>query len=536
MALGGARGWICMSCQLRLSKSSQKSAQRRAFSQTSSQSQTIRPPNAPQQTPNINHIIRNQKAYEDNCLKRRYLDRAEEARIFHIQYEKVADLRREIEEPKKQLRTLEKSIGALQAQKGHSAEEEIGRLKQEAQSLKRNDRIGVKERLLAEAEEHLHSLALSQPSLTSPQTPVNNSQDAHGNPTSSPKLLSYLNYDPNSLISKSLKTTPYKSHTDIGTALSLLDFTSASATTGWGWYYLLSQAALIEQALIQYALSILVRRGWTIVSPPSITYSYIAESCGFQPRDQNDEQQIYELSQSPRDTAAKKPPRSLAATAEIPLASMLADTTLPSSDVPKKVAGVSRCYRAEAGARGISSKGLYRVHEFNKVEMFAWTDCPSSQSSSPIDPLTSPEQWTQHSTPVFDEMVEIQTEILTSLNLPCRVLEMPVSDLGASAWRKIDIEAFFPSRYRPGDEADDDNGWGELTSASMCTDYQSRRLGTRVKDAKGGLSRFAHTVNGTAVAVPRVLAALLEYGYKEDGNGNGHVEIPEVLKRYMPGS
>lgn len=466
-------------------------------------------------------------------MRRRYFDRAEEARNFHIHYEKVADLRREIQEPKKQLRTLGKSIGALQAEKSPTAQEKIERLKQEAQNLKQNDQINEKEKLLAEAEDHLQSIALAQPSLTSPQTPVNNSQDAKGNPTSSPKLISYLNYDPASSTSQSLKTVSPKSHTDIGTALSLLDFTSASTTTGWGWYYLLSQAALLEQALIQYALSILVHRGWTIISPPSITYSYIAESCGFQPRDQNDEQQIYELSQSPRDAAAKKPPRSLAATAEIPLAAMLADTTLPSSDLPKKVAGVSRCYRAEAGARGISSKGLYRVHEFNKVEMFAWTDSPYS---STIDPLTSPEEWTQHSSPVFDEMVEIQTEILKSLNLPCRVLEMPISDLGASAWRKIDIEAFFSSRYRPQDEDDDDNGWGELTSTSMCTDYQSRRLGTRVKDPKGGATRFAHTVNGTAMAVPRVLAALLEYGYKEDDHGKGHVEIPEVLKRYMPGS
>jgi len=174
-----------------------------------------------------------------------------------------------------------------------------------------------------------------------------------------------------------------------------------------------------------------------------------------------------------------------------------------------KRVGVSRCFRAEAGARGVDTKGLYRVHEFTKVEMFAWT-------------LNS----TEASTAIFDEILSIQTEILQSLGLHCRILEMSSTDLGASATRKRDIEAFFPARPK-------DDGWGEVTSVSTCSDYQSRRLATKVDVRNlGGKIAFPYTVNGTALAVPRVLAAILENGWNER---NLEVKIPEVLWPWMNG-
>jgi seryl-tRNA synthetase len=240
-----------------------------------------------------------------------------------------------------------------------------------------------------------------------------------------------------------------------------------------------------------------------------MVYSHIAAACGFQPRDQNGEQQIYNIQQNASDLG-RKPELSLAGTAEIPLAGMKANTTLEEAELPLKLVGVSRCFRAEAGARGMDTKGLYRVHEFTKVEMFAWTS-PSTAAS----------------TEVFDEIISIQTEILQSLGLHCRVLEMPSTDLGASATRKRDIEAFFPSR-RPKDE-----GWGEVTSVSTCSDYQSRRLATRVDiRTLGGKIAFPYTVNGTALAVPRVLAAILENGWDETKQ---EVRIPEVLWPWMDG-
>jgi seryl-tRNA synthetase len=265
----------------------------------------------------------------------------------------------------------------------------------------------------------------------------------------------------------------------------------------------------LEQALVQYALSVARRYGWGMVSPPSMVYSHIAAACGFQPRDQNGEQQIYNVQQN-SDDAGRKPELSLAGTAEIPLAGMKANTTLEEAELPLKRVGVSRCFRAEAGARGADTKGLYRVHEFTKVEMFAWTS-----------------NYGEASTAVFDEIVSIQIEILQSLGLHCRILEMPSTDLGASATRKRDIEAFFPSRRLK------DDGWGEVTSVSTCSDYQTRRLATKVDlRTLGGKLAFPYTVNGTALAVPRVLAAILENGWDEQ---KMEVRIPEVLWPWMNG-
>jgi seryl-tRNA synthetase len=308
-----------------------------------------------------------------------------------------------------------------------------------------------------------------------------------------------------------------KSHVDIGQELGILDFTGSAQTSGWGWYFLVGDGAMLEQALVQYALSVGKKKGWKVVAPPSLVYSHIASACGFQPRDQNGEQQIYAIEQAEKDKA--KPQLALAGTAEIPLAGMKANQTFEESELPLKTVGVSRCYRAEAGARGADTKGLYRVHEFTKVEMFAWT-LPDNMGEDHFITPTAPS-----SEAIFEEMLSIQKQILEALGLYCRSLEMPTTDLGASATRKLDIEAFFPSRREL------DEGWGEVTSASMCTDYQSRRLQTRMR-VKGGKLEFPYTLNGTALAVPRVLAAILENHWNEQERT---VTIPEVLRPFMGG-
>ena len=365
----------------------------------------------------------------------------------------------------------------------------------EARELKEKiSNIEEKEKVLMG---EIDGMAAAIPNLTSEETPRGNE----------PVVLGCINDHPEP--DPSISDRVWRSHIHVGSELGLLDFAGAATTSGWGWYYLLNDAAQLEQALVQYALSVAKKHGWGMVSPPSMVYSHIAAACGFQPRDQNGEQQIYNIQQNANDVG-RKPEMSLAGTAEIPIAGMKANTVLAEMDLPMKRVGVSRCYRAEAGARGVDTKGLYRVHEFTKVEMFAWT-LPSSQAS----------------TEVFEEMLSIQTQILTSLDLHCRILSMPSADLGASATRKIDIEAFFPSR-RPKDD-----GWGEVTSTSMCTDYQSRRLATRVdKRSLGGKIDFPFTVNGTAMAVPRVLAAILENGWDEERN---EVRIPECLWPWMDG-
>jgi seryl-tRNA synthetase len=375
----------------------------------------------------------------------------------------------------------------------------------EAKALKAElSGIEEKEALL---QEEMEKLAEGLPNLSSTDTPVG----------TEPAVIEYINDHPESEPSRSDRV--WRSHVHIGTELGLLDFAGAAQTSGWGWYYLVNEGAMLEQALVQYALSVARKRGWKPVAPPTLVYSHIASACGFQPRDQHGEQQVYAIEQAEKDKA--KPPMVLAGTAEIPLAGMKANQTLEDADLPLKTVGVSRCYRAEAGARGVDTKGLYRVHEFTKVEMFAWTLPDNNENEHFTVPTES------SSDAIFEEMLSIQKEILQSLGLHCRVLEMPTTDLGASATRKRDIEAFFPSRREK------EEGWGEVTSTSNCTDYQSRRLHTRVRIEKAGRKLdFPYTLNGTALAVPRVLAAILENHWDER---TYTVTIPEVLRPFMGG-
>lgn len=466
------------------------------------------------------------KAYERMCLERNYPAAAkypgEINRLRQIQREN-APSQHYTTERYKAVQYLLKRIASEQepedtwlrdasrpARKG-LVEMTKERLLEEAKSLK-EEVTGMKE-YIRTIQWEVDRLGKSLPNIISPETPRGKS----------PKVVGYINDHP--------KESPFhsaRSHTLIGEELELLDFAMAGVTTGWGWYYLLNEAAQLEQALIQYALSVARKGGWGVVSPPSMVYSEISSSCGFQPRDQNGEQQVYSIQKSIKDE--KKPERSLAGTSEIPLAAMLASRAISPQNLPKKHVAVSRCYRAEAGARGLGSKGLYRVHEFTKVEMFAWT-YPTDEAS----------------TAIFDEIHRIQIEILTSLGLHCRILEMPSGDLGASATRKRDIEAFFPSRSM-------DEGFGEVTSVSTCTDYQSAALSTVVEGLEKAVipdqtkrldadtdgtgsnktpqSKHPFTVNGTALAVPRVLAAILENGWNEEKR---EVAIPECLWPWMDG-
>ena len=379
------------------------------------------------------------------------------------------------------------------ARSGREDDEEASKSKEresllhEARSLSQH--VATVKKKEASLTKQIQSLAFDLPNLTSPETPV--SGESH--------VVGFINESAPKPVSSS-----ERNHVHLGTTYDLIDFTSAATTTGWGWYFLKNEGALLEQALVQFALQVALNHGFQAVSPPSMVYSHICSACGYKPRDQSNEQQIYIISQDQGDKESGKPGLSLAGTAEIPFAAMKANTEFHETDLPLRIIGSSRCYRAEAGARGAESKGLYRVHEFTKVEMFGWA-------------------MKDKSVEIFDEMLAIQSEILSSLGLPCRILEMPASDLGASAYRKRDIEAYFPSRRGKNE------GWGEVTSTSMCTDYQTRRLSTKVR-VKDGSLKYPATVNGTAMAVPRVLAAVLENGWDEDKKG---IMIPECLRPWI---
>ncbi|KAI1127992.1 hypothetical protein F5Y10DRAFT_241601 [Nemania abortiva] len=518
------------------SSSSSSSDTHNEAAQRQQQQQQQRPTIAPRPNIDIKHIRQNPELYEKNCLERNY-------KIQSTYPSRINALFAQWQARQKNGRSLRERSNALRRQIANPAtiqhEDEAengaaaGPAQEETQTSdsvashpltdepRKDVRNMTKDELLEEArllkqslsaiEEdearlsaEMTDLALAIPNLTSEATPRGDE----------PRVLSYIN-EPHPFESASPSSDRvWRSHVHIGSELGILDFAGAATTSGWGWYYLLDEGAQLEQALVAYALASLTRvPGWRQVAPPSIVYSHIAAACGFQPRDQHGETQVYALAQSAADAARGRPELSLAGTAEIPLAGMRADSVLEAAELPCKRVGASRCYRAEAGARGADTKGLYRVHEFTKVEMFAWT-APDADAA----------------TDVFDEMVDAQTEILASLGLHCRVLEMPSTDLGASATRKIDIEAFFPSRAAQGLN----DGWGEVTSASLCTDYQTRRLATRLRgsDRDGGKLAYPWTVNGTALAVPRVLAAILENGWDE---AQMAVTIPECLRPWMDG-
>lgn len=453
----------------------------------------------PKAAPDLKHIRQNPELYAQNCRDRNYhAAAAYPSRINDLftQWQGKQQEGRSLRERRNLLRRQLADPGTTRddADQDAAGFRSLSReqLLEEARKVKTD--LSAIEEAESSLSAEMHRLALAIPNLTSDDTPRGNE----------PTVLSYINDHPEPGPAPSDRV--WRSHVHIGAELGILDFAGAAATSGWGWYHLIDEAAQLEQALVNYALTAATRAGWRQVSPPSIVYSHIAGACGFQPRDAHGETQIYAIAQSAEDAARGKPELSLAGTAEIPLAGMKADTVLDERELPAKRVAASRCYRAEAGARGSETKGLYRVHEFTKVELFAW--------AAPEDGVAQE---------LLDEMVDLQTELLGSLGLHCRVLEMPTADLGASATRKCDIEAFFPSRR------DRNDGWGEVTSASICTDYQTRRLATRVKLASGKLV-YPFTVNGTAMAVPRVLAAILENGWNE---AEKTVTIPEVLRPWM---
>ena len=294
-----------------------------------------------------------------------------------------------------------------------------------------------------------------------------------------------------------------KDHVEIAESLDILDLRSGARTTGHAWYYLKGLGVQLELALVSYAIEMAVRKGWKLVKPPDVVRTEVAMACGFRPRDDEGDQ-IYRLAHSPLggvDSVKEEGSLCLAGTAEIPMAAMNIDTIFREEELPLRYVGVGTAYRAEAGSRGKESKGLYRVHQFTKVELFAWTKPEDSDE-------------------MLNEILQLQKGIVEGLGLHARILDMPSYELGNAAYRKYDIEAWLYGRQ----------GWGEVSSASNCTDYQSRRLHTRYRrndpDAK---LQFAHTLNGTAIAVPRMIIAILESGLQEDGS----VKIPEALRKYV---
>ncbi len=344
----------------------------------------------------------------------------------------------------------------------------------------REDAAGL-EKQQKQAQEELRAALATIPNMTHPDAPV--SRDPAGN-----KVLRKWG-EP-----RKVDFAP-KDHVALAEALDLVDFEAGASVAGQKFYYLKNEAALLELDLVQYAMKTLVEEGYTPVVTPDVARVEVLEGIGFIPRDPDPEKrQIYSIADS--DLC-------LIATAEITLGGMHRDHIFDELDLPKKYVGLSHCFRTEAGAPGRDTRGLYRVHQFTKVEMFAF--CTPDQSED-----------------IHLELLRIEEKIFQGLGLAYQVIDTCTGDLGGPAYRKYDLEAWMPGRGEHGE-------FGEVTSTSNCTDYQARRLGVRFKTPGQKGTRFVHTINGTAVAVARAILAILENNQQADGS----VIVPEVLRPWL---
>uniref|UniRef100_A0A8C3WXH1 Serine--tRNA ligase, mitochondrial n=1 Tax=Catagonus wagneri TaxID=51154 RepID=A0A8C3WXH1_9CETA len=329
----------------------------------------------------------------------------------------------------------------------------------------------------AQLEEWFYLRALRLPNQTHPDVPVGDESQA--------RVLHVVGDKP-------AFSFPPRGHLQIAENLDIIRQKRLSHVSGHRSYYLRGAGALLQHGLVNLTLNKLIHRGFTPMTVPDLLRGAVFEGCGMTPN--ANPSQIYNIDPSRFEDL------NLAGTAEVGLAGYFMDHSVAFRDLPVRMVCSSTCYRAETDT-GKEPRGLYRVHHFTKVEMFGVTGPGLEQSSQ-----------------LLEEFLSLQMEILTELGLHFRVLDMPTQELGLPAYRKFDIEAWMPGRGR----------FGEVSSASNCTDFQSRRLHIMFRTEAGEL-QFAHTVNATACAIPRLLIALLESNQQKDGS----VLVPPALQPYL---
>ena len=332
------------------------------------------------------------------------------------------------------------------------------------------DQIKEHEAALAETEERLGVMLLELPNLVLPDVPDGGEDDSVvlrkvGTPRE-------FDFEP-------------KDHLDLGLALDIIDMERAAKVSGSRFVYLKGDLVMLQFALVNYALTVVQSKGFRPVIPPVLVREEAMYGTGFFPTDRA---QVYETVDGD----------CLVGTSEVPLAAMHMEEFLDEAAFPIRYAGYSSCFRREAGAAGRDTRGILRVHQFDKVEMFSF--CAPEQSAAEHQVILSAEE-----------------AILQGLGIPYQVVNIAAGDLGAPAAQKFDCEAWLPGQQR----------YRELTSCSNCTDYQARRLNTRFRTEKG--PRFVHTLNGTGVAVGRTLIAIMENYQQADGS----ITVPEVLRPMM---
>lgn len=382
----------------------------------------------------------------------------------------------------KKRREMEVKVDELRAKRNASS-----KAKPTPEIIEEMKKIGDEIKKLEEGiipvNEELKQLLLSVPNLTHPEVIVSDNEDENpvletfGEPTK-------FDFDP-------------KDHVQLAQDLDLIDFDRATKVSGAKFYYLKNELALMEFALIQYALETVMKRGFTPFVTPDLAKKDVLELVGFNPRGEST--QIYNIENSDL---------SLIGTAEITMSGYHMDEILDEEDLPKKYVAVSHCFRTEAGSYSKFAKGIFRVHQFTKIEMFQYVMPDKSEEA-------------------HKELLDVEKEIFKGLNIPFRVIDHCTADLGTPSYRTYDLEAWMPGKpSKEGGMGD----WAEITSTSNCTDYQSRGLNIKYK-ARDGKKDFVHMLNGTAIAITRAMIAILENNQQADGS----VIIPDVLKQYMGG-
>ena len=413
-------------------------------------------------------ILENIEAVRQNCKNR---NTAAVVDQFITLEKERKSLQQELEKQQTESNTVSKSIGQAKSESERETKKEEGR-------ILRDKITSTKEKLDA-VETDLESVQRSIPNMTHPAAPIGADETANARLALGKTPIPTFDFTP-------------VDHVVLGETLNLIDFSAGARVAGAKFYFLKNEAVLLELALQRYAIEILSSAGFMLTITPDMARNDILQGTGYIPR--GPETQIYSIDGTDL---------SLIATAEIPLGGMLAGQTVEADELPIRLCGISHCFRTEAGAAGKASRGLYRVHQFTKVEMFAFT---------------LPEQ----SEAMHQEMLNLECQIFDGLGIPYQVVDTATGDLGGPAYRKFDLEAWMPGRGENGE-------YGEVTSTSNCTDYQARRLNARykIKGEKG--TKFLHTLNGTAIAISRALVAILELYQQRDGS----VIVPDVLRPFV---
>ncbi|MFA5062044.1 MAG: serine--tRNA ligase [Patescibacteria group bacterium] len=356
--------------------------------------------------------------------------------------------------------------------KGKPTAEEIKKMREVGEEIKNL------ETELEKAVTAYQNLLLAVPNLTHPDSPIGGEGDF--------KVV-YKNKEP-----KPFKFPP-KTHEELLTNLDLIDFERGAKVTAAKFYFLKNNMVRLNQALINYGIDIVTKHGYMLVETPDMAKNDILEGIGFNPRGK--ETQVYSVENTDL---------SLIGTAEITMGGFHANEVLDLSKGPLKYVALSHCFRTEAGAYGKVSRGLYRVHQFTKLEMFIY--CKPEDSEK-----------------LHKELLAIEKEIVNGLEIPYQVIDIASGDLGGPAFRKYDLEAWMTMKG----EGDKQGDYGEITSTSNCTDYQARRLNIKYRKENGS-AEYVHTLNGTAVVLSRFPLAIVENYQQKDGS----VLIPKVLRKY----